>query len=42
MAYITRDGVEVAAVGWRLEVRLPVKVHRHGVDDQIELTGQRG
>jgi hypothetical protein len=23
------------------EVRLPFEIHRHGVDDQIELAGQR-
>jgi hypothetical protein len=35
------DGVEVTAVSQRFEVRLPVEVHGDGVDDQVELAGQR-
>ncbi|EFO55310.1 hypothetical protein HMPREF9348_05608 [Escherichia coli MS 145-7] len=34
------DGVEVAALGQGFEVRLPVKIHRHGVDAQVKLPGQ--
>ena len=35
------DGVEVAAVRQRFKVRLPVEVDGDGVDNQVELAGQR-
>ena len=40
--FITAPTVwKLPPVGQGFEVRLPVEIHRHGVDDQVKLTGQR-